>query len=111
MTARSRISISFDGWQSDDGRNFLGICGHFIDHLYVPRTILLGLPRIFGEKSGIEQAAHITPVLSQYGITASNLGWFVLDNASNNDTTLENLAGSFSFTVKERRLRCAGHSE
>ena len=61
--------------------------------------------------AGIRQAAHITPVLSQYGITASNLGWFVLDNAFNNDTTLENLAGSFSFTVKELRLRCAGHSE
>jgi hypothetical protein len=110
-TARSRISISFDDWQSDNGRNFLVICAHFIDHLFIPRTILLGLPRVIGEKSGVGQAAHITPVLDQYGIKVTNLGCFVLDNASNNDTTLENLAEPFSFKVKERRLRCAGHSK
>lgn len=35
--------------------------------------------------------------------------YFALDNASNNDTSIEALAEEFEFDVKERRLRCAGH--
>ena len=38
-----------------------------------------------------------------------NLGWFVLDNASNNDTTLRELAKTMGFNVEEKRLRCMGH--
>jgi hypothetical protein len=38
-----------------------------------------------------------------------NLGYFVLDNAPNNDTTLVELAKSLGFDSKLKRLRCAGH--
>jgi hypothetical protein len=37
------------------------------------------------------------------------LGYFVLDNALNNDTTLDKLAKSMDFLLVERRLRCIGH--
>lgn len=33
----------------------------------------------------------------------------MMDNASDNDTCMENLADNFSFLAKTRRLRCAGH--
>jgi hypothetical protein len=36
-------------------------------------------------------------------------GWFVADNASNNDTCLETLSDLLEFEATERRLRCAGH--
>jgi hypothetical protein len=42
-------------------------------------------------------------------ITALNLGYFVLDNALNNDTTLVELVKTLKFDPKERRLRCIGH--
>ena len=51
----------------------------------------------------------ILPLLTRFGITSSNLGYFVLDNASNNDTTLTELAKTLGFDPKLKRLRCAGH--
>jgi hypothetical protein len=56
-----------------------------------------------------DQAAVILPLLTRFGITSSNLGYFVLNNALNNDTTLTELAKTLGFDPKLKRLRCAGH--
>ena len=48
-------------------------------------------------------------LLTRFGITESNLGWFVLDNAPNNDTTLVELTRTLKFDPKKRHLRCIGH--
>ena len=57
----------------------------------------------------LAQAAVLYPLLKLFGIHEHNLGWFVLDNALNNDTTLVELAKKIPFIPKERRLRCFGH--
>jgi hypothetical protein len=36
----------------------------------------------------LDQAAVILPLLTRFSITLDNLGYFVLDNALNNNTTL-----------------------
>jgi hypothetical protein len=58
---------------------------------------------------GIVQATVLLPVLQHFGITDDKLGYFVLNNTSNNDTTLDELAKSIKFLPAERRLRCMGH--
>ena len=58
---------------------------------------------------GIVQAAALLPILQHFGITDDKLGYFVLDNASNNDTTLDELAKSIKFLPAKQRLRCIGH--
>ena len=57
----------------------------------------------------IEQFVVLFLLLIQFGIILSNLGYFVLDNAPNNDTTLIELAKYIHFEPKERRLRYMGH--
>ncbi|KAI2485539.1 hypothetical protein Ptr902_04479 [Pyrenophora tritici-repentis] len=42
-------------------------------------------------------------------ICGQPVGYFVLNNASNNDTAVESLAEEFNFTTSERRLRCCCH--
>lgn len=37
----------------------------------------------------------------------NKLGWFVLDNATNNNTILEELSKSILFNLKKKKLRCA----
>jgi hypothetical protein len=108
--AKSRISISFDGWQANTGANFVGVCAHFIDSEYRFRTILIGMPAIKGEKTGKNQAEVVNSVLKMYNLTSSNIGWFVLDNASTNDVSVKELAMLYGFDHQERRLRCTGHS-
>jgi hypothetical protein len=45
-------------------------------------------------------------ILQKFGITARTIGYFVLDNATNNDATVASLALKLSFDPKARRLRC-----
>ena len=56
-----------------------------------------------------DQCEAILPVLQRFGIGTHNLGFFVLDNATNNDTTLLELSKALDFDPRERRLRCMGH--
>jgi hypothetical protein len=57
----------------------------------------------------IDQAVVILPLLTRFGITSSNLGYFVLDNALNNDTTLVELVKTLGFDPKVKRLRYIGY--
>jgi len=69
--------------------------------------------RLFCTKKPIliypDQALVILPLFQTFSIDESNIGFFVLDNATNNDTTLVELAKDLGFDLKERRLRCIGH--
>jgi hypothetical protein len=102
---------------------------HFINEKHENVTRLIGLPELpEHRKTGIGrfntpcdrvievlissatvQAATLLPVLRRFGITDEKLGYFILDNATNNDTTLAELARSMNFQPKERRLRYIGH--
>jgi hypothetical protein len=127
-TAKSKISISFDGWGSKREKlSVIGVVIHMINQKDKNVTRLIGLPELLGHgKTGVgeyfyslrvfliliillDQCAVILPLLTRFGITLSNLGYFVLDNASNNDTTLQELGKKIGFNPKARRLRCIGH--
>jgi hypothetical protein len=110
-TARSLIHISFDGWTTKGGkRGFLGVVAHFAtvdgDVLDMP----IDLPQLTGAHTGEWLAEVVILTLTTYGITADNVGYFVLDNASNNYTTVAALARHFNFTTAHRRLRCGPHT-
>ena len=49
-------------------------------------------------------------VLEDFGISSSQLGYFTLDNASNNDTAIEAIGYKMGFIPAQRRLRCAPHT-
>jgi hypothetical protein len=51
----------------------------------------------------------LLPLLQRFGINNENLGYFVLDNTTNNDTTLRELAKTMDFDPILKRLRCIGH--
>jgi hypothetical protein len=51
----------------------------------------------------------ILPLLQRFSINKDNLGYFVLNNALNNNTTLVELVKTMGFDIKQKRLRCIGH--
>lgn len=107
--AGSRINISFDTWSSDNGLSLLGVVAHFLDgQNHQLKTILLGLPQL-NSHHGSEQARVLLDVLQNYAIDTDKLGWFVLDNALNNDTALAEMSKTISFDPIKRRFKCAGH--
>src|SRR3954470_18832222 len=88
----SRIHISFDGWTTPNGKKALtGICVHHLDEIGQIADYLLAAPRLMGKHSGENYAQLVITTLQDFGITKDQIGWFVTDNAFNNDTALEEL--------------------
>lgn len=108
QNARSKIHICFDLWTSRNLLALNGIVAHFLGADYQPRTLLLALPEQKDAHTGDNIASHVARIIEEFKIEG-NLGYFVLDNATNNNTCMEALGKRYNFKVPYRRLRCAGH--
>lgn len=110
-TAKSGLTISFDGWKANnDVLDLLGVVAHFIDSDYKLRTIVIGLRNTYGSHTGANIAQHLFEVLHDYQIRGSQVAYFASDNASNNHTALQKLQPKItSLDPLTSRLRCAGH--
>ncbi|KAF7568869.1 hypothetical protein PtrM4_112840 [Pyrenophora tritici-repentis] len=107
----SKIHVSFDGWTTKGGkRGFFGVVAHFADAAGIIRDLPIDLPELAGAHTGEAIAKAISTTLSAYGITSDRLGYFVLDNATNNDTAIAALAREYEFESAHRRLRCSCHT-
>jgi hypothetical protein len=81
-----------------------------MDNIYTVRTKLLSLKRLRRSYLGENLAQVIIKFIDEYEI-ADRLGFFVLDNASSNDTYVNELLANLcpyipSRDYKKRRLRC-----
>ncbi|KAI2484851.1 Dimer-Tnp-hAT domain containing protein [Pyrenophora tritici-repentis] len=109
--ALSKIHISFDGWTTKGGkRGFLGVVAHYVDSKAELRDVPIALPQLSGAHSGEMMAEVVIETLQDFGINAQLISYFVLDNASNNDCTVEVLAHKYGFNAAHRRLRCGPHT-
>ncbi|KFY19846.1 hypothetical protein V493_07817, partial [Pseudogymnoascus sp. VKM F-4281 (FW-2241)] len=63
------------------------VIGHFISESGLLQHSILALKELDGAHSSENQAASIMEVINDYGI-ASKVGYFMMDNASNNDTMI-----------------------
>jgi hypothetical protein len=108
------IHFSFDAWSSPNNLPLLGVVVHWIDEEGQKHNALVGLRTIEGEHSGENMAGEVWKIIKELGIT-HKVGYFVLDNATTNCTTLRSLqvdlhaAGLSQFKATDRRLRCMGH--
>jgi hypothetical protein len=109
--AQSKIHISFDGWTTKGGkRGFLGIVAHYVDKQGDIVDLPIALPQLTGAYSGHGMAKVVIQTLKEFGINAQRIGYFVLDNASNNDTAIDAIALTMGFNPRHRRLRCSPHT-
>jgi len=110
---RSNIHFTFDLWTSPNHRAFLGVVAHWMDHTLNLHSTVLGLQRFRGRHTGENQAKHFWDIVKTYQIT-EKIGYFTLDNATNNDTALQYISKylhdlGIEFNPIKRRLRCFGH--
>ena len=110
-SAMSQVYISFDGWTTKGSkRGFFGIVAHFVDSRGIVRDVAIDLPQLSGAHSGDRIADCVKKTLQAFRITAPKLGYFVLDNASNNNTAIATLGHRYGFLFSHRRLRCGAHT-
>ena len=109
-----KIHFSFDMWSGPNQHSYQAIVAHWLDGRSTLHTALLSLHRFEGAHSGINQAEHLWHTLQLYDILPF-VGLFNVDNASNNDTALVEVArglrdaGYASFNPIQARLHCFGH--
>ncbi|OLL26463.1 putative AC transposase [Neolecta irregularis DAH-3] len=113
-SARSKIHISCDIWTSPNSLPILGIVAHYITEDGKLRHSVLALKDIDGEHNGENLADIVVQVIKEWGF-ASKLGFFVMDNATNNDTMMRSISlkllrqFDIRYDPKHHRLRCQGH--
>jgi hypothetical protein len=112
--AEAKIHFSFDMWSAPNHHAYQAIVAHWLDPDGKLHAALLDLHRFRGAHTGLNQAGHFYDTLNDYEIHHF-VGKFNVDNASNNDTALEEISrrlqaeGYPSFDPVEDRLRCFGH--
>jgi hypothetical protein len=107
------VHITADGWTAPNDIPLLGAVGHFVNENGWVDHIILGLREIEGVHTGENLCSVLVEILSEYQIW-TKIGYFVLDNAANNDTMMGGFARHLEtlgipFEPITHRLRCTGH--
>lgn len=114
QSALCRIHFSFDLWSGPNMRAYMAIVAHWVDPNFKLHAVLLDLHRFIGAHTGKNQAAYFWTTIQKYEI-GSKIGKFNIDNASNNDTALQEISQIMQLHnippihPVHNRLRCFGH--
>jgi hypothetical protein len=99
---------------SPNCKALLAITAHWTSNTYKALATLLAIRELNEDHTDENMAEIIYQVAKEYGIV-DKLGYFMMDNASNNNSALKELNlliqndGGIGFDPVERRLRCFGH--
>jgi hypothetical protein len=109
--ASSKIHVSFHGWTIKGGKKgYLGIVAHYVNSHGKLVDLPIALSQLMGAHSGDNMADIVYSTLQKSDVTSCIISYFVLDNATNNDTTITSLALKIGFNATHRRLRCGPYT-
>ncbi|ODM20081.1 hypothetical protein SI65_05067 [Aspergillus cristatus] len=89
----AKLSIALDCWTSPFQQAFMAITGYFIDRDWNYREILLGFEPLHGTHSGANLSTVLLELLQKHNLINQVLA-VTTDNASNNNTLMENIQDS-----------------
>src|SRR3954471_20698650 len=106
----SQIHLSFDAWTSPNSLAMMRVIAYWIDKKEQLQSTLLGLRGLIGEYSGENMALEILGIIKNFEI-GSQVGYFMADNVSSNNTCVEELIMHLGnhFNASEHQLHCFGH--
>lgn len=105
------IHISYDGWTAPNKSPLYGVACFFRDQNSRPMKLILGVPEVPQQHTGENIAGEVYKVLEFFGIS-HKVGYAVLDNAENMDTSMDELEVLLSWEKgqgRKHRGRCFGH--
>ena len=104
----SKIYISFNRWTTKGGkRRYLGIVAHYVDSSGKLKDLPIALPQLASAYSREAIAKIIIAIFKEFNINVGSLSYFVLNNAYNNNTTINTIALKIGFNATEKRLACS----
>jgi hypothetical protein len=113
QSALSSIHFTVDMWTSPNFLSMFGVIAHYTDENGQLSHAVLAIKEIDGEHSGENMAHSLMEVLDDYQIK-SKIGYFMTDNACQNDTMLQIISDKLAiedieYDANLHRLRCNGH--
>jgi hypothetical protein len=85
QSPRSKIHFTVDLWTSANSKALLGMIGHYFADSRDLCQSVLALREFDGPHTGKNQSQIVIKVIEEYRI-ASKVGYFMMDNAENNET-------------------------
>ncbi|KAF1975543.1 hypothetical protein BU23DRAFT_458217, partial [Bimuria novae-zelandiae CBS 107.79] len=76
-----------------------GIYVYYLNSDSNPRDYVLGLPSLIGQYIGANIATIINATLKSFKISTYSLGYFILNNATNNNAIINALAIKYNFNA------------
>jgi hypothetical protein len=92
----------------DNRLDLLAVVAHYLDKRYQPKTVLLSLRNTYWSHNAEELKHRLFETLKDFKIS-NKVGFFMADNASNNDKALQLLATVIDIKPVQNRLRCTAH--
>jgi hypothetical protein len=93
QSAASKVHFTVDLWTSSNSLALLGMIAHYFTENGQLCQSVLALRELEGQHSGENQAQLVMKVIEEYGI-ASKVGYFMMDNAENNETMMKAISTS-----------------
>jgi hypothetical protein len=103
-----KVSLTLDIWTSPSQDPFLCVTLHLIDKDWVLKSQVIAFRYIPGKHTGAKIALVLEEILKDYQIEKRILT-VTLDNASNNDTLVEELIRQGILVDAEHHIRCSSH--
>ena len=101
----NKISVTTDMWRSTNQKiEYMVLTGHFIDSNWRLQKRVLSFVHLPPPHRGVEIADNIYKCLKEWGIE-NKVYTILVDNASNNDSTIRILVDTFS---RNKKLLCGG---
>lgn len=112
QSSLTKIHLTVDLWTSGNHKSVLGVVAHYISKEGQLKHNVLALRELEGDHSGENQSRVVIDVILDFQI-ATNLGFFVGDNDSRNDTLCQALSqctflSLFNETNTEKYYRARG---
>ncbi|CAJ0889152.1 4547_t:CDS:2, partial [Entrophospora sp. SA101] len=105
-TINSKISFTSDLWTSPNNKAFVSATAHYIDDDWVLHKTVVDFGLMKGKHEGVKIANGFFDVLKDYDII-SKFQAITLDNASNNDTFVRELATKLREETETEELNSA----
>ncbi|KAG7425345.1 hypothetical protein Forpi1262_v013231 [Fusarium oxysporum f. sp. raphani] len=100
---KGHIHFTFDLWTAGNLLSLNEVFAHFLDPIGKKKKILLSILSINGSHTGEAIADGVGEIIKEFGLE-ERVGYFVLDNAGNNNTGVETLGRMFGFNPSKHHV-------
>jgi hypothetical protein len=108
-SSKSKISFTTDLWTSPNNKSFMAITYHFLDPRFDLKSGILDFIPFSGSHAGVKLSEAFKKCMDEFDINPSKIMAITLDNASNNNSFIQDLLSKDILESVSQQIRCFAH--